>query len=366
MKNILIILLFCLHSIHCDTPKTIAIVTYQVAGMPPWDPDTIKSGIVGGEESVIYISQELAKLGYKVFVFGNAPLNSAYSGESANPRFIPHQPFLGSKFDIAIAWRMPGSARDFRQIASKVYLWPHDILAGNSGLTTEQVTGFDDVLWLSEWQRLQWSFEELAFAKYTNIFGNGIDPKQFQPVLERKNPHSCIYGSNYARGLEILLDIWPAVKLAHFDATLDIYYGWQHWGLLSPETEKRMRQQIVDLAPLGVREHGLVGHEELNRAYAGASLWTYPCIMPETFCITALRAQLSGCIPVVNEGSALAETVRWGFKSREAKDYLAVLLKAMESADKITLEERKSRGEFVLKEFTWEAVARRWKRVFDL
>ena len=79
---------------------------------PPLGPRHDQVGHRGGRKVFIYISQELAKLGYKVSVFGNAPLNSAYSGVEANPRFVPHQPVLGSKFDIGIAWRMPGSAED--------------------------------------------------------------------------------------------------------------------------------------------------------------------------------------------------------------------------------------------------------------
>lgn len=364
MPLLFIILSFCfLDFIPCE--KSVAIITYRVANMNPWDPDTIKSGIVGGEEAVIYMSQSLAKLGYKVSVFGNAPENSRYSAEASNPCFLPDQPEKGAKFDIVISWRMPELAAYFRQYAPRVYLWPHDVLEGARSLTVDQVTGFDDVLWLSEWQRAQWCSVHAAFARYKNIYGNGIEPGQFQPVEERENPYSCIYGSNYARGLEILLNIWPAVKVSYPLATLDIYYGWEHWGLLSKEKEARMRQQIVDFAPLGVKEHGLVSHEELNRAYARTSFWTYPCIMPETFCITALRAQLSGCFPVINEGSALSETVRFGYKSNDPNEYLSLLLNAMERAQSISLTTRKSIGEFVLNEFTWDKVAAKWKDQFD-
>lgn len=363
---ILFVSLFCCAFAQCETQKTVAIITCRVPNMKPWDPDTIKSGIVGSEEAAIYISQELVNLGYKVLVYGNAPEDSPYSAEEANPRFLPSQPQEGDKFDIAISWRMPGLAAQLRRFAPKVYLWPHDILVNNFGLTDEQVNGFDDVLWLSKWQRNQYSAVHPGFARYKNIYGNGINPKQFKPVQERKNPYSCVYGSNYARGLEILLDIWPTVKQTYPRASLDIYYGWQHWGLMSQEKEAKMRHQVASLESLDVHEHGLVGHEELNRAYEQASFWTYPCIAPETFCITAIRAQLGGCMPVVNEGSALKETVRFGYKSTKPEDYLSVLLSAIKDAEKITVADRQNMGQFVLEEYTWEAIARKWKNTFEL
>ena len=111
-----------------------------------------------------------------------------------------------------------------------------------------------------------------------------------------------------------------------------------------------------------MREHGLVGHEELNEAYARASFWTYPCIAPETFCITALRAQLSGAVPVVLLGSALNETVRHGYGCRERDQYLFTLIQAMQKAESITLNERKSFGEFVKREFTWPEIAKKWRQ----
>lgn len=354
-------LTFCLDSV--EAKRTIGFFTYQGCGGKPWDPDSIKSGITGSEEAIIYMSKELAELGFAVTVFANPPDNSSYSLPTANPRYVPCIVNEDTKLDIAIAWRTPGSVDVLKQIGKHVYLWPHDTFHWHMPL--DQINTFKDVLWLSKWQRDQWISVNPAFVKFNKIFGNGITPNQFQPIQERTNPHSCIYGSNYARGLELLLDIWPEVKKEFPKATLDIYYGWQHWGLLSPEKEKKMRKQIEDLVSLEVHEHGLVGHEELNRAYEKASLWTYPCIAPETFCITGIRAQLSGAIPVIIEGSALKETVRYGYKCQKPEEYLATLLQALRESDKISVEDRKKMGEFVLKEYTWKSIAEKWKVLFD-
>lgn len=344
-------------------PKSIGIFTYKVYGATAWDPDSVKTGITGSEEAVILIGQKLASLGYQVTVFGDPPVNSPYSQPSANPRYVQTHFDDGAKFDIAVSWRSPERAMELKRRANKVYFWPHDTCC--NAIPEEQVSGFDDVLWLSQWQREQWISRNPSFAKFNKIFGNGIDPAQFQMVGERTNPYSCIYGSNYSRGLEILLDIWPSIKEKFPQATLDIYYGWQHWGQLTLEKEIKMRGQIMTLAALDVREHGMVGHEELNQAYARASLWAYPCIAWETFCITGLRAQLAGAVPVVIRGSGLQETVRHGLACSASDEYAALLERAMREVEDMTVDKRKEMGEFILQEYTWEVIASKWRDLFD-
>lgn len=359
---ILFIFLFLPCFSHAALQKTIGIFSC-FCGVEPWDADSIASGITGSEEAIIYLSEELAKLDYKVFVLGDPPANSRHTLPEANPRYISFNADDGMQFDIAIAWRSPGAADKLKLRAKHVYYWPHDTLCHPIGLT--QINGFTDTFWLSKWQRKQHISVSSAFAKFNQFFGNGIEPSQFEAVGERVNPHACIYGSNYARGLEILLDIWPDIRKQFPKATLDIYYGWQHWGLLSPDKEFKMRAQVIALASQGVTDHGLVGHSELNRAYNKASFWTYPCIAPETFCITALRAQLAGAVPVIIEGTALPETVPHGYKCQKAEDYQATLVKALQEAEGITLADRKKMGEFILQEYTWKAIAEKWKKVFD-
>jgi glycosyltransferase involved in cell wall biosynthesis len=340
---------------------TIGIMTYPVRGLDSWDPESIHRGITGSEEAVIYISQKLADRGNRVFIFGDSPEGSIHSRPSSNPRYLPRSQIRQSDLDVAISWRMPQIGGQLRRFAKKVYLWPADTLSER--ILPKDIFAFDDVLWISAWQRSQWISVSPEWSRFTSIFGNGINPEEFQAAEERENPYSCIYGSNYARGLEVLLAIWPAVKQHYPRATLDIYYGWQHWGCLTPEKEEKMRQILLRLPD--VREHGLVGHAELNRAYSRASFWTYPCIAPETFCTTAIRAQMGGAIPVIIEGSALKETVRHGFRCDRVEDYLATLLKALRQAETIPLKDRQKMKDFVLRQFTWETIAAGWNQLFN-
>jgi len=349
--------------------KSIAIVTYHAEGLPvdlTWDPSSIQSGVTGSEEAVIYIADELADLGYQVTVFGRPKPNSSYSHPEMNPRYVQATSFdnEGVSYDIAISWRMPALGPELRKCAKKVYFWPHDRTFPLT-LAKEQIDSYDEVLWLSQWQRGEWVSKNPALAKFTKICGNGINPRQFASISKRKNPYSCIYGSNYGQGLSLLLDIWPSIRAQFPKATLDIYYGWRHFGFLTQEQETKMRKQIEELASQGVVDHGMVGHDELSQAYQKASFWTYPCIGTETFSITALKAQMAGAIPVIIEGSALAETVGSGYKCKNPQEYKDLLIKVMQNAEKISAKEREESRNFVLEKHTWRHVAVRWKELFE-
>ena len=84
----------------------------------------MKSGITGSEEAIIFMSQQLAKLGYKVMVFGTPPKNSLYSLPEANPRYVELDFDDSTKFDIAIAWRTPEAADWLKKRARFVYCDP--------------------------------------------------------------------------------------------------------------------------------------------------------------------------------------------------------------------------------------------------
>ena len=356
-------LLCCIATVFGQAPQSIGICTSKIV-YGVWDPDKTKTGLTGSEEAVVYVSEKLAQLGYEVHVFADVPPDSPYAEANKNPRYIPIDNLQLTPHDILISWRMPTIGPMLRPFAKKLFFWPHDLCSQK--LSQQEIDAFDDVLWLSHSQRAQWCAVNPGFAKFTTIIGNGINPEQFHAIEEKQNPYSCIYASSYDRGLQVLLNIWPAVKKQFPKATLDIYYGWQSWGHLSPPDEARVRAQLKSLHFLGVTEHGLVGHNELHRAYEKASLWTYPCILlpVETFCISALKAQYAGAVPVIIDGSALKETVRCGTRCTKPEEYLSLLLDTMRTIETVSVAERTKQREFIQQEYTWEVIAKKWQQLF--
>ena len=139
-----------------------------------------------------------------------------------------------------------------------------------------------------------------------------------------KKTNSVGYFSAYYRGLECLLDMWPAIRKEVPDAMLDVYYGWESWIALEGEDAfyTKMEQRFADLSGEGVTVHGRVSHRELAKAMRTIQVWAYPTQFPEIHCITALKAQEAGCYPVVTNVAALAETVQSGDKIRTQRIYI--------------------------------------------
>src|SRR5579883_500940 len=123
--------------------KTIGIFEPQKPLFPTWDQDSIQTGVAGSEEAIIFISRELARLGYNVLIMGKPPKESRYSHSSANPRYVDlNEMRFTKKIDIAISWRQELIGWQLKSVADKVYFWPHDVLY--EPISSEQLEAFED------------------------------------------------------------------------------------------------------------------------------------------------------------------------------------------------------------------------------
>lgn len=167
--------------------------------------------------------------------------------------------------------------------------------------------------------------------------------------------YSVGYFSSYDRGLETLLDMFPAIKEQVPEATLDIYYGWQMFDKYHSKNPEKMKwkwQMIRKMAAVGAVDHGRVSHEELADAMKEIQVWAYPTEFTEIHCITALKAQEAGCIPVTTNVGALAETVVSGHKG-ELDEIPDLIVKALKG-------DKGKTGE--VKDRYWTDVAKAWDK----
>lgn len=115
-----------------------------------WSPKSTSTGIGGSEEAVIYLSKELAKLGWRVTVFADPREDTGvYDGV----RYLPHFHInWKDELNIFVAWRqiqlmdVPGLK------TKKSYLWNHD-LQNPMTYTPERVNKLHKALFLSKFHR---------------------------------------------------------------------------------------------------------------------------------------------------------------------------------------------------------------------
>src|SRR3990167_3616003 len=183
------------------------------------------------------------------------------------------------------------------------------------------------------------------------------------------------YSSSPDRGLPFLLLHWKEVRKAVPDAELNIYYGFEVYDAIHANNPARMEwknQVLTMMKQDGIIYHGRVGHDKLNKEISKCGIWAYPTDFTEISCITAMKAQALGAVPVVTNYAALEETVKNGLRidvdirteegQKEYFDTLIGLLKDPIKQDEI----RKPMMPWAKDYFLWSHVAKIWDQLLRI
>lgn len=209
-----------------------------------------------------------------------------------------------------------------------------------------------------------------------------------------RNPKRIIYTSSYDRGLEHLLKMWPDIRREVKDAELHVYYGWQLFLQFHKDNPGSMawhKKMVELLTQEGVTDHGRVPQPVLDEEYKRSGIFAYPAHFGEINCISAIKAQAYGCIPVVIDYAALKETVQFGFKvegdiydEETQQKYKEMLIWALKLTNgeggsvaegKVYTpfngkngegieEYRKRMMEWAKKKYSWSVIASQWDKEF--
>lgn len=344
------------------------LVIYCGPTFETWSPNTAREkGIGGSEEAVIYLSQELLKLGWNVTVFNNCDKPGLYDGiEYRN--FWEHDP--AKEADIFIAWRNSEYLLQANKSA-RSFLWLHD-KQKMEYWTPERIAKVERIFVLSNYHRQD--LKEIPDDKFF-ITSNGVNVSQFAGASQiSRDPLKCFYASSPDRGLDILLALWPEIRKANPDATLHVFYGFsQTYDMLHKDRAgmQEFKERILNsLKQPGVIYHGKVPHAELHDHMMSSGLWLYPTYFTEISCITAMKAQVAGAIPVTMTLAALDETVQHGYKIsfgiQDSRSQIAFvnlvndLLQNPAKQDRI----RVPMMEWARTHFSWAKVASDWNSLF--
>jgi predicted O-methyltransferase YrrM len=270
--------------------------------------DILKKGLGGSETYIVEIARWVQATGkYNVFVFCNCNGSEVFEGVTYLPlnqysNFIVtnyvHTSII-SRYSEYVPLTLEG-------YVDNVYLVLHDL--GPTGIVIPTNEKLKKILCLTDWHVEYFLQTFPAFKGKTESFYYGIDQSRFKPSLKVR--HSFIYSSFPNRGLLPLLQMWPAIKLAIPDATLNVYSDID--GAWVNQVAKEQMDEIKRLlAPgmPGVTVHGWVSKPTLADAWSKADVWFYPCIFQETFCLTALEAAATKTLAVSVPLAALQETV---------------------------------------------------------
>lgn len=344
--------------------NSIAIFCGQ--GWTVWNPDfykkqTDQTFVGGSEEAVILASEELVRQGYKVTVYGDPGSEGVYDGVE----YLNHFKFNPlDQFNILIGWRNV-SLFDIKFNARKTYLWLHDV-AIPMDYTQKRLDNITKIMVLSKAQRdlLPQVKEEKFF--YTS---NGI--KEEHKGTQSDNIKTrVIWTSSYDRGLKHLLDIWPDVKKSVPQAELRIFYGWQLFDRFYANNPERMnwKYKIEELMKAdGIYHGGRLSQGEIEKEYKKAGVFAYPTDFYEINCLSAIKAQAFGAVPVVMNYGALKETVQHGIKVdgdiwdvEVRTQYKKALISALNSDF-----DRKNMMNWAKEKYSWSSIISLWIKEYE-
>lgn len=287
-----------------------------------WSPKSEATGVGGSEEAVINMARELHKLGNEVEVFCRCGDDEGvYDGV----KYENYEYFKDIKADVVVFWRVPQWVYQQKNNykADQTFLWLHDTVPESDILPVKHfLTG---IFVLSGFHA----------SLYPNLkdklirTSNGINLEQFKQKVTR-NPYKMVYGSSYDRGLKELLEMWPEIKSYEKEAELSVFYG------MSAIKDENFKDEIKYLLKQeGITELGRISHDQVAKEFLSAGVWACPCWFPEISCITAMKAQAGGAIPVICPTAALQETVRWGLSTREPRDHKGDMPWGTEMSDRL-------------------------------
>lgn len=190
-----------------------------------------------------------------------------------------------------------------------------------------------------------------------------------------RNTKTIVYGSSYDRGLEHLLKMWPDILKEVPDAKLRIFYGWDMFMKVLNGNPASMawKEQMDELMKQpGITHLGRISHEACRVEFENAGIWAYPTHFGEISCITAMKAQAYGAIPVVVNYAALEETVQYGrkiegdiYEPEVKEEFKKQLIATLKLGGFPELEvRRKTMMDWARDYFVWSNVAKQWDEEF--
>ena len=151
------------------------------------------------------------------------------------------------------------------------------------------------------------------------------------------------YSSSADRGLDNLAYLLPFILQDCPDVKLHVYYGMSGWIAAAKSRGNEQELENIEnlmkqLESFGDRVvlHGRINQAELAKEWKKAWCWFYPTGFTETYCLTAVEAQLSATPILCSNVAALQTTVgEFGIRvqhhpySKEGREEYLVWLKKL-------------------------------------
>lgn len=201
--------------------------------------------------------------------------------------------------------------------SKKIFVWVHDVVFHSAyrGVMMEDAAGrlmktfskkIDGVMYQSPWhlEQLQ-RYYGCETYKYYEL-PNGCDSQILDIVNQSpvftKHRYRFVWTAHHDRNIENIIEMWPLILAKLPSATLVVC------GEKTPKT-RDATELFANEFSQSVKLLGKVSHEELFHELAKSDVWFYPTEFCETYCMSALEAQLAQCLCIAYNVGCLNTTV---------------------------------------------------------
>lgn len=233
--------------------------------------------------------------------------------------------FRTNVVDVFVIWRYVHvlASVPFVHKAKRIYVWVHDVIihsayngvfmegnghyGNNAGWLIDNFSSrINGVMCQSPWHASQLKLMYPRLANKLIEMPNGVDSDLLNNINSStgfaKIPNRFIWASHHDRNIENIIRMWPLILAKIPTATLTIFGD-------KTEKTKDAVENFEKSFTSSVKVYGKVDHLTLFEEMKKSDVWFYPTFFPETYCMTALEAQLAGCVCIAYGTASLKSTI---------------------------------------------------------
>jgi len=340
----------------------------------------------GSQSAACYLARAMATLGHEVFFLSHTRTPGRYANVTCLAWSAVTAPSLQAlDLDVFVCLPGAGSGRLMREVLEKktrLVLWTQHRInqpAVEALAQPEERECYDAFAFVSEWQRDEFRLGfGLPFVR-TQILRNAAAPAfvdsfpEDRPILPRKAmPPVLAYTSTPFRGLDVLLDAFPAIRQHVPEVRLRVFSSMAVYKEPAAEDQAQygaLYQRCREMP--GVEYVGSLDQPTLAREMSCVSVLAYPNTFPETSCIAVLEAMASGCRIVTTAQGALPETTAGfarlvsfesnrSFNSQRFVDQTVDAIREVQSGDPAVEASLRRQVDYIRENATWAVRAAQW------
>ncbi|MCM2293834.1 glycosyltransferase family 4 protein [Allorhizobium sp. BGMRC 0089] len=285
-----------------------------------YDPQTPLKQPMGGTQSAgAYLAGALARRGVEVAFMNSAPEDRVVDGVA----ILANDSMNADKFaafNMVVVLSVAVGERFRRVVPAHVpmVLWCEydaDQAVVHRLSQPDERAAWSAYVMVSHWQLENYVRAYGLERERIHVIENAVSPAflsvPVQPAwFETGQAPTLIYSSTPFRGLDILLQAFPAIRERVPDVQLKVFSGLKLYTPdLKPEQDQYHYLYALAKALPGVSYSGPVPQAELARQLAGVAALAYPSTFAETSCISVMEAMVSGADVITTSHGALPETL---------------------------------------------------------